>query len=68
MKDTLGHEEASVQLLKNSVGGGLFGNPINLQLAGLISDKQNYLYRKVRLFVRPACRDTLCPGVDTNRL
>ena len=71
MKQRLGHEEASFQVLKTSVKAVLSRSPVItyiLQPASLTPARLDYLYQKVRPFVRPACRDTFHPGVDANCL
>ena len=58
-------EEVSVQLLRCGVdtGSDLFKTrPAPVQPAGLSQQRQTYLYRNIRPYVRPMYQDATCPA------
>ncbi len=64
VKTRLTDPETSIQLLKTTVEEVIPGPAEILEPAGLTEARKEYLHKKVGPFVRPACRDLLCPPVE----
>ena len=53
--------ESSYILIKSRSVFDRHSMPTVIPPAGMSQDRQNYLYRCVRPYVRPSCQDSLCP-------
>ena len=64
-RKSLDSEEVRVNLLKRYAEAGFEQQiPVELTPAGMMNERQKYLYEHVRPYVRPSCQDLLCPEPD----
>ena len=64
VKTASNDQETEVLLLRNlDVQFRLDDKPVIINSAGLSRQRQQYLYSKVRPFVRPVYQDVLCPRI-----
>ena len=61
LRKRLGDEETSVRLLKTGEVPPNSMEPARLMPSGLTLDRQHYLFKQIRPFVKPACQDATCP-------
>lgn len=66
VKENINSQEMKIQIVK------LFGlqhiqdnSPTEIAPAGMSRERSEYLFRKIRPFVRPTCQDLLCPPTQT---
>ena len=61
VRQGIGDEETARCLLKRGMEPPNAMCPAMLKPAGLTLDRQHYLFKQIRPFVRPACQDITCP-------
>ena len=66
VKENINSQEMKIQIVKPFGLQHIPDNsPTEIAPAGMSRERSEYLFRKVRPFVRPRCQDLLCPPTQT---